>query len=160
MEVLNAGPSTFGMCMGAMSLAYIIGAMVGSRFTARVGMDRTLRYGLISVAICCAVIFMSISMQPESLPALVIPFLLLFTCQGLVNPTSMAGAVKNHADKAATASGISSSIAMAIGGLTTMVTSVFYTGTALSLCVPVFIAIFIAVLCYPLIHLEKVPVHD
>ena len=129
--------------------------MSGSFITQRVGMEKSLQYGLIGVSVSGLLMFISISLWPTNLFSLIIPFFLLFSCQGVVNPTAMAGTMKNHADKAATASGLSSSFAMAIGGVTTMLTAVFYSGSALSLCIPVFFAISVNVLSYSLVHMDK-----
>ena len=150
-EHLSTGPTLFGMYMGSMALAYICGALVGSRVIRMHGSERTLMLGLCGTFASAGLILLTLWSFPASVLAIISPFLFLFAFTGLVNPPSLAGAVAHHPDKAGTASGTSSSLSMAIGALSTVLAAQVYDGTILSLCLPVVIAITSSVLSYLLL---------
>ncbi|MGI9229648.1 MAG: multidrug effflux MFS transporter [Gammaproteobacteria bacterium] len=147
-NVLAVGPARFGVYIGAMSLFYIIGAALGGMLIKAYGMEASLRYGLIGTSVTAVLILLIISNFAPGISVIVLPFFLLFACAGLVNPPAMAGAVMHHPERAATAAGLSSSLGMAISGLSIVLNGTIYNGSIFSLCVPVCIAIFITALIY------------
>ena len=144
-EHLLVRPALFGIYiyMGSLALSYICGALIGSQIIKRYGMERTLQLGLFGTfSSCRLILFMPLSFG-VSIFTIVTPFLFLFAFTGLVNPPAMAGAVMSHLDKAAAASGLSSSMAVAM--------ALVYNGAILSICLPVVIFIIISVLAYLLV---------
>ena len=154
-DELLVGPSLFGIYMGGMAASYVFGAFIGSRIIKRYGMEHTLRLGLSGAFFSCGFILFMLLSFDASVFTIITPFLFIFASAGLVNPPSMTGAVVHHSDKAATASGLSGSIAMAIGGMWAMLTALIYDGTILSLCLPVVISTVISVLSYLLVITSK-----
>ena len=150
-EHLHTGPTLFGAYMGSMAFAYICGALAGSRVIRLHGSERTLQLGLCGTFSGAALILFTLWYFPVSVLTIISPLLFLFTFTGLVNPTSMAGAIAHHPDKAGTASGISNSMSMAIGALAAVIAAQVYDGNILSLYLPVVIAITLSVLSYLLL---------
>lgn len=148
---LFTGPAMFGAYMGSMAFAYICGSLIASRVIRLHGSERTLQLGLCGTFFSAGLILITLWSLPVSILTIISPLLVLFAFFGLVNPTSMAGAVAHHPDKAGTASGISSSMAMTIGALAAIMASLVYNGHILSLYLPVVISIGLSVLAYLLL---------
>ena len=152
---LFTGPTLFGVYMGGIASAYICGALAGSRIIRLYGSERALQIGLFGTFSSCGLILFMLSSFSISVLTIITPFLFLFAFTGLVNPPSMAGAVAHHSDKAGTASGISSSMSMAIGALSAVLAAQVYDGAILSLYLPVVIAISLSVLAYLLLIIGR-----
>ncbi len=147
----STGPALFGVYMGSMALAYIFGALIGSRIIRVQGSARTLQLGLCGTFSSAALILFVPWSFPLSILAIISPFLFLFAATGLVNPPVMAGAVADHPDKAGTASGLSNSMSMAIGALASVLAAQVYNGSVLSLTLPVVTAVSLTVAAYLLL---------
>ena len=147
-EHLAVGPTLFGICMGSMALAYILGALFGSRIIRRQGSEQTLQFGLCGTFASAGLIFVTLWCFPVSMLTIVCPFLFLFASTGLVNPPTMAGAVAHYPDKAGTASGLSNSMGMGIGAVAAVLASMVYNGDILSLYLPVLAAVILSVATY------------
>lgn len=148
---LFTGPALFGIYMGSMAFAYICGALIGSRVIRLYGSERTLQLGLCGAFSSVGLILLTLWCFPVSVLTIVLPLLFLFASTGLVNPTSMAGAVAHHPDKAGTASGISNSIAMTLGALAAVTSAQVYDGNIQSLYLPLVVSIGLSVLAYLLL---------
>ena len=154
-EALNIGPRAFGVFIGALSGAYVCGAYLSSALVRRAGMWRTLRFGVIAM-IGSAIIVLGAPLVTEpSVLAIGLPFMLLYAATGVVNPAAMTGAVMCRQEVAGTASGLSSSMGMAIGALGATVASYFYTGSFLSVVAPVSGTVVVVAIAYLLVVLDR-----
>ncbi|NNL99226.1 MAG: MFS transporter, partial [Gammaproteobacteria bacterium] len=154
-DVLGIGPRPFGIFIGALSGAYVVGAYLSSALVRRAGMWRTLRFGVIAMIGSAIIVLGAALVAPPSVFTIGIPFMLLYASTGVVNPAALTGAVMCRQEVAGTASGLSSSMGMAIGALGASVASFFYTGSFLSVVAPVSGTVVVVAVAYLLVVYDR-----
>ena len=145
------GAGGFGLYAGMLSLAYVSGAWLGAVVTRSQGPGRCLRLGLLGSGLGAALVLGWTVAGSQDLWTLTAFVVLMYGSAGLVNPPAMAGAMLEHADLAASASGLSSSVALCVSALATVIGGYLYAGTAASFGAPIAVTLFIAIGVYTLL---------
>jgi nitrate/nitrite transporter NarK len=102
--------------------------MINARALPRLGTDGVMRLSMV-VLIAAGVLLLLIVYQWSLTPArLLFPLGIMMVVAGSATPGSMAGAVRYHPDIAGTASGLSSSIGLVLGGSFTVIAGTLYEG--------------------------------
>lgn len=154
---LGEGPARFGVYMGGLALAYVVGATLASRIIGRVGMDGALRLGLIGTGTSATLLVLCAYALPLSAASVLAPMTVLFIAAGLVNPAAMTGAVAHFPRQAGTASGLSSSIGMGTAALGAVLSARVVGDTMTSLTWPITLSIWLSILGYVVVLLSPVP---
>ena len=122
------GPRSFGMLWGLLAIAYVGGATLGARATPRIGAKAVLRISVWTLlAVGGSMLWVAHVDSPT--PVIVLaPLALMMIVAGTGSPAAMAGAVRPHPEMAGTASGLSSAIALVIGGSFSILSGWLYRG--------------------------------
>jgi DHA1 family bicyclomycin/chloramphenicol resistance-like MFS transporter len=129
---LDLGPERFGLIWGALSVAYIGGAALGGVLIKRVGLGRTLRWGILAAVLAAVAMPGVIAAQGVTLVTLLWPLAILMACNGILGPQGLAGAVSDQPAMAGTAAGLSSSLGLLLGAVLASLAGVLYRGEALT----------------------------
>jgi len=106
----------FGVWFALASIGYMAGNFLVSRLTLRYGLDSMIRAGILISAVGAALPVAFCLLDPQVGPMqLFLPQVLISFGNGLVLPTSAAGAVSIRPEIAGTASGITGFVQMALG---------------------------------------------
>lgn len=127
-ESLGLGQQAFGAIWGVLSIGYVAGAVGAGRGVGRYGSQRVLATGVIITCLTGWVLFLLIGLVGMTLWTLMLPMMVLVVGNGLVTPMAMAGAVSNP-DLAGTSAGLSSSLALIMSGLASVVSGAIFTGS-------------------------------
>ncbi len=125
---LGLGQREFGITWGSMAVGYVAVAMLGGRLSRRFD---TLALLMVSTALTCATgwalwgVAMAGALNAVSLIGLLG---LLIAYNGFITPLSLAGAISDRPQIAGTASGLSSSAGLVIGGSFTVIAGNLYRG--------------------------------
>jgi len=157
LAVLGDTPAGFGLYMGGLSAAYVLGATLGSRLSVRLGMRRTLRIGVSGTSTAVTLLLLASAVLPPARATVLAPMALLFVSAGLVNPAAMTGAVVHFPRQAGTASGVSGSVGMGLGAVGAMVSARFIDDTMASLAWPIAVSIYLSLAAFLLVLLAPVP---
>jgi len=145
------GPKTFGLIWGALSLAYIGGATIGGKMTPRVGAEQVMRISLILALIVGVWLLYVAMLKTPTAAQILTPLILLMLTSGSAIPGAMAGAVRYHPEAAGTASGLSSSLGLMIGGSFTIISGAVYSGDFMSIALLIFFACIGGMICWWLV---------
>jgi DHA1 family bicyclomycin/chloramphenicol resistance-like MFS transporter len=126
---LGLGPGAFGMIWGLLGIIYVLGATGGARLTRRLGLRRALLIGSIMQLAAAWTLGVATVLSGVGLTTLLGPLTVLMAGAGILTPLSLAGAVNHRPDIAGTASGISSSLGLCLGGVFSIVAGFLYTGS-------------------------------
>lgn len=132
-EHFQTSASVFGLMWMGLSLAYMIGASISARFVRRYEAASLLRAGAFVMLLSGMGLPLATRVLGESEVTVLVPMALLLIGQGMASPLALAGAVETRPDLAGTASGLSSSIGMAISGAAAAVGGTLYDGHALGM---------------------------
>ena len=123
------GAATFGVVWGMLAVAYVAGAAVGGRMTPIVG-SRTVMQWSVVLLLLAGILMLWVSRLDTLTPLIVLsPLGLMMMIAGSGTPGAMAGAVRYHPTMAGTASGLSSAIALVLGGSFTITSGLLYDST-------------------------------
>ena len=135
---IDAG--TFGMIWGLLALAYVAGATIGARMTPRIGARAVMRASVI-LLLLSGVVMLGVAQLDVLKPVAVLaPLGAMMMIAGSGTPGAMSGAVQHHPTMAGTASGLSSAIALVIGGSFTVVSGALYDGALMPIAALIFFA--------------------
>jgi DHA1 family bicyclomycin/chloramphenicol resistance-like MFS transporter len=127
-EHLGINEMLFGAIWGAMGIVYVVGAVSGTRLTARLGLRRALRLGTTMILLSGTTLLAATAAWGVTLPGLLAPLMLLMFAAGVQTPLAVAGAVNCRPDIAGTAGGLSSSMALVISGSFSILAGYLYAG--------------------------------
>ncbi|MBO6784273.1 MAG: multidrug effflux MFS transporter [Alphaproteobacteria bacterium] len=114
-EVFDASPSAFGLWFMLMTGSFLLGTVLSSRFTERIGLDRMIRWGSAGAALS-AIAIPALLLAGFITPwAIFAPGFFMGTCHGLAMPNAQAGAVSVNPRIAGSASGLVMFLQMTIG---------------------------------------------
>ncbi len=119
---------SFGLLWGALTVTYVVGAIVGGRATNRFGSWRVLTAGIVATFFVGWLLPLVNILTDTSLAGILIPLGMLMCASGAVSPNAIAGAVYQHPRIAGTSSGLSSALAITVGGLFTVASGLIYNG--------------------------------
>ncbi|MDJ0709219.1 MAG: multidrug effflux MFS transporter [Woeseiaceae bacterium] len=118
----------FGILWGLLAVAYVGGATLGAKLTARVGATTVMRFSVICT-FACGLLFLGVALAgAPGVHWVLVPMSLLMVFSGSGTPNAMAGAVRHHPTMAGTAAGLSSAIGLVVGGSFTVLSGAIYTG--------------------------------
>ena len=129
-ERLHVGAGAFGLMWTGLSLSYMAGAAIAARFVRRLGAQRLLTGGVALMLGAGVSLPLLLEMIGAKALTIIGPMTILLLGQGLASPLALAGAVETRPDLAGTASGLSSSIGMAISAAVAALAGRLYDGTA------------------------------
>ena len=145
------GSKAFGLIWGALALAYVGGATIGGKMTPRVGAEQVMRISL-TLALIIGVWLIYIAMLKTPTAAQILaPLILMMLTSGSATPGAMAGAVRYHPEAAGTASGLSSSLGLTIGGSFTIISGAVYSENFISIALLMFFACIGGMICWCLV---------
>ena len=123
---LHLGQQAFGFAWGLLGVAFIIGAMLGSRLTVKHGMRRILNIGVVTTLIGGWVLFAIVVAMELQLWSLLAALAILMVANGMVAPLSLAGAISYRPLIAGTSSGLASSVGLILSGACTIIAGALY----------------------------------
>lgn len=146
-KVLGLTPDVYGLYFVLVALGYSLGNFLSGRFAARIGVFRMIMAGnLLGIATICVMIVLFLSFD-ASAPLLFGPMLFLSLSNGLVLPSSVAGAVSVKPKLAGSASGLMGSIQMFVGAFLSYLVGLILPLTAVPMVWPLIVAMFLT-LCF------------
>ncbi|NYT22277.1 multidrug effflux MFS transporter [Alcaligenaceae bacterium] len=116
-DLMGRTPVEYGMYFGIVSVGYIIGNFLSSRFVAKTGPQRMIRLGAslaFAAVLLTGILYALDDMQPAFL---FLPTMFLGMGNGLVMPSCIAGAVSVKPEVAGAASGLAGSIQIGFGAV-------------------------------------------
>lgn len=103
-QVYGLGAIPYGLAFGSVVLGYITGTLIAQRLVGSHGIERTIRWGVVFLALGGGTMLALVLWGTGSMLEIVLP-MAVYTCGvGLVMPQSMAGAMGPFAKRAGTAS--------------------------------------------------------
>jgi DHA1 family bicyclomycin/chloramphenicol resistance-like MFS transporter len=118
---LQLGQQAFGLAWGLLGVAFIIGAVLGSRLTVIHGMRRVLALGVGITLIAGWALFAMVYATELRLWSLLTALSILMVANGMVAPLSLAGAISYRPLIAGTSSGLASSVGLVLSGACTII---------------------------------------
>ena len=132
---LGLSPQAFGFAFGAVVVGYIVGSFAAARLTPRLGIDRTIRLGII-VACLGGLLLLGLALTaPPAVTAVIGPYVLFMAGAGLILPNAFAGGIGPFPEKAGAASALIGFVQMGGGALAGTAMSHLADHTALPLAV-------------------------
>ena len=125
---LGIGEAKFGLWWGLMAITYVIGAMVSGRLFRSLDLVRVMDGSVALVLLGGVLAPILVLQQGVSMPSLLIPLGIIMVAAGSTTPGALAGAVNLFPRLAGTASGLSSSVGIVLGGVFTIVGGKIYDG--------------------------------
>jgi DHA1 family bicyclomycin/chloramphenicol resistance-like MFS transporter len=132
---LGLGQQQFGVIWGVMGLAYVSAAAAGTRLIGRFGPRHALRWANIAAAGAGWALAAATALWGVTVIGLILPLLILMGAAGVQTPLAIAGAVNQRPDISGTASGLSSSLALVVGGAFSILSGYVYTGSFMPIAV-------------------------
>jgi DHA1 family bicyclomycin/chloramphenicol resistance-like MFS transporter len=114
-DVFGRGPAAFGVFFMFLAASFLMGTIVSSRLTVRIGLDRMIRWGSSGgafFALAIAGLFLAGVSSPW---AIFVPGVFMGFSHGLAMPNAQAGAVSVNPQIAGSASGLMTFLQMSIG---------------------------------------------
>jgi DHA1 family bicyclomycin/chloramphenicol resistance-like MFS transporter len=114
-------PFGFGLSFAAASVGYVVGTSLAARLVIRLGLDRTIGWGALAMALGGVAMVPGTVLTPEAVGGIVAPMMLYLFGMGLAMPQALAGALQPFPDRAGAASSligcVQQSVAAATGAL-------------------------------------------
>jgi len=115
-SMLGRTSAEYGLWFFVPSVGFMAGNFAVSRLTARFGIDTLIWWGIaLTIVGCLASVFLYIALPGWEMIAIFVPQVVVGVGNGLLLPTSVAGAVSIRPQVAGTASGMTGFIQMAVG---------------------------------------------
>jgi MFS transporter, DHA1 family, multidrug resistance protein len=115
-SMLGRTSAEYGLWFFLPSIGFMAGNFAVSRLTARFGIDALIWWGIaLTIVGCLASVFLYVALPGWEMIAIFAPQVIVGVGNGLLLPTSVAGAVSIRPQVAGTASGMTGFIQMAIG---------------------------------------------
>ncbi|MEP4379244.1 MAG: multidrug effflux MFS transporter [Alphaproteobacteria bacterium] len=113
--VFDRTPAAFGLFFMLMSGSFLVGTVISSRITVRVGLDRMVRIGSTGAMVASLLIPILFFSGIQSPWAIFLPGIIVGIFHGLAMPNAQAGAVSVNPQVAGSASGLTMFLQMSIG---------------------------------------------
>ena len=108
----------YGLWFAVTSLGYTSGNITAARQSQRFGIDAMIMAGVICELIGASLATMLVATTPEAGPAIIfLPQIVIFSCNGLLLPNAIAGAISIRTQAARAASGMTGFVQMAVGAV-------------------------------------------
>lgn len=112
-NILGVAPAHFGWCFSVFVIGYLIGTVISTRLTHRVGIDRMVRLGA-AVALFSTLALVAIAVLAPTIPGLLAPLMVYMIGIGMASPNSQAGAIGPFPAAAGAASSLLGFLQMSI----------------------------------------------
>ncbi len=113
-NIYGLNPLQFGIGFSICSTAFVLGAATGSRLVSRLGLDGTIRIGVIMLASAGVLQALGLFLMPHEVLALFVPEIIFFGGIGLVLPNSVAAALSPFPERAGAASSLAGFVQMLV----------------------------------------------
>ncbi|MEM1413076.1 MAG: multidrug effflux MFS transporter [Pseudomonadota bacterium] len=123
---LGIGEAKFGLWWGLMAITYVIGAMVSGRLFRTLNLVRVMDGSALLVLLGGVLAPALVILFGVSMPTILIPLGVIMVAAGTTTPGALAGAVNLFPQMAGTASGLSSSVGIVLGGVFTVLGGMVY----------------------------------
>jgi MFS transporter, DHA1 family, multidrug resistance protein len=134
-DLYGLSPLAFGIVFAAATLGYGVGTLIAARLVIRIGIDRTILWGAVDLAVGGLAMLIAVALGATSPIALVLPMALYLAGLGLALPQSMAGALASFPDRAGAASSLLGFLQQVVGSAAGIVVAWMLGKTALPLAV-------------------------
>ena len=124
---LQLGQQVFGVAWGLLGVAFIAGAVLGSRLTVKHGMHLTLRLGIAVTLITGWLLFTMVWAAELRFWPLMIALAVMMVANGLIAPLSLAGAISCRPLIAGSSSGLASSVGLVLSGACAIIAGAIFT---------------------------------
>lgn len=125
---LGIGEAEFGLWWGGMAVTYVIGAMVSGRLFRVLDLTRVMDGSVLLVLVGGLLAPLLIWRFGVSMATVLVPLGCIMVAAGTTTPGALAGAVNLFPQMAGTASGLSSSVGIVVGGVFTVFGGLVYDG--------------------------------
>ena len=126
-EILDLKPSEFGLYMGFVSLGYMGGNFLSGRYSRRIGLDRMILVGCLSVTAGSSFSYALFAAGAQHALALFGPMLLVGLGNGMTLPNANAGIVSVRPHLAGSASGLGGAMQLGIAAIVSSLAGVVVT---------------------------------
>lgn len=130
-NVLGQSKTVFIVSWVALSLAFMTGSLMGTRFVKRFGMDTAIARASIWFLASTCLIALVFFIFGDGVVTAILPLMIALLGTGVICPLALTGSISFNPQMAGAASGLSSSIGLIIGGMFAVVSGVLYDGTLL-----------------------------
>lgn len=146
-KVLGLTPDVYGLYFVLVALGYSLGNFLSGRFAAKIGVFRMIMAGnLLGIASISVMMLLFLTFD-ASAPLLFGPMLFMSLSNGLVLPSSVAGAVSVKPELAGSASGLMGSIQMLVGAILSYLVGLVLPLTVTPTVWPLIAAMFFTLCC-------------
>ncbi len=143
-DILGFSPSDFGLVSIAPIGGFVLGSLVASRITDRLGIDRLLPLGIM-ILFSGAVVLIGVGLLGNlSIYSIYAPMTFMSFGMAFVFPSTLAGAISVHPEIAGAGSALFGFLQMAAAGLSIYISGVFENGTEMPMLWVVTAGIFAA----------------
>ena len=120
-SVYGLTPFGYGLAFAIASVGYIAGSWLAAKLVTRLGIDRTIGWGVLAFAVSGAAMVAATALAPRSVAGFVAPMTLYLFGLGLAMPQALAGALQPFPERAGAASSligcVQQSVAASTGAL-------------------------------------------
>lgn len=146
-KVFGLTPDVYGLYFVLVALGYSVGNFFSGRFASRIGIFRMIMIGnLLGIVGILVMATLFLTLEPNAM-LLFGPMLVLSLSNGLVLPSSIAGAVSVNPNLAGSASGLLGSIQMLVGAMLSFMVGIVLPMAEVPSVWPLIIAMIIALIC-------------
>lgn len=152
---LGIGEAEFGLWWGLMAITYVVGAMVSGRLFRTRDLVRVMDASVLLVLIGGTLAPVLIIQFGVTMPSVLIPLGIVMVAAGTTTPGALAGAVNLFPQLAGTASGLSSSVGIVVGGVFTVLGGMIYDGDYQPVAWLIALSAFLTALSWTLVRLTR-----
>lgn len=151
-EALHLSARDAGFWMIPVSIFFMFGTFVATRFLDRWGPDNMIRGGTIFTVVACALMVPMFLFLPLGIGILFLPQIVICFIQGFIIPNAQASAINIDPRYAGTASGLTGFMQMALGAAVAQIVAEIADGTVWPMVIMMSGSALIGLLCLPLIR--------
>jgi DHA1 family bicyclomycin/chloramphenicol resistance-like MFS transporter len=129
-RVLGLEPATYGLWFGLIPMGYASGNFLSGRFTERLGLVRMILAGSALGVLASLIPFVLLALGMHGPAALFLPIVIAVLANGLVLPSSIAGALSVKPEIAGAAAGLSGAAQVGVGAIVTALAGAAVAGGA------------------------------
>jgi DHA1 family bicyclomycin/chloramphenicol resistance-like MFS transporter len=117
-SVYALDPFGYALAFALASVGYIAGSWLAARLVTRIGIDRTIGWGVLCFAVASAAMIVATALAPEAVAGFVAPMTLYLFGLGLAMPQALAGALQPFPERAGAASSLIGCVQQAVAAST------------------------------------------
>jgi len=117
-DLLGLSPVGFGLSFAVASVGYISGTSLAARIVTRIGLDRTIAWGVVALAAGGLAMVGATALAPGAVAGIVVPMTIYLFGLGLAMPQALAGALQPFPERAGAASSLIGCLQQAVAAST------------------------------------------